>query len=143
MLDADMELWGMRWLPALREFEGFLARWEPALGVPATNESSRGQDPIAVTYVDHIFVAVHAEAAPLLLPYDTSLDRPCNWASQWYLTVLASALFRNHVLMLPSMRGANPVHANYSRFDCLANFGGLSSRLRSKLPNRTRNCILP
>ena len=90
---------------------------------------------------DHIFVAVHAEAAPALLPYDASLDEDCAWTSQWYFTLLASALFRHHVLMLPSVVVINPSHSNYPKDNCIAHMTNVSAYLRASVPVASQGCF--
>ena len=89
------------WPQALPLFVSFLQDWEPAIGVPdaITSLPSSLTEPRSILGFDHIFMAVHNEAALALLPYDTSFDSENAWVSQWRLSLLAAALCRNHVLL--------------------------------------------
>jgi len=100
-----------------------------------------GSSPLAVSMFDDIFVAVHADAAPALLPYETDRDRKCSWVSQWIFKLTACALFRNHTLMFPALRVHNPEHSLYPRQDCFLAFGNASQRLRDLAPSSAGDCL--
>eukprot|EP00929_Paragymnodinium_shiwhaense_P079930 TRINITY_DN41674_c0_g1_i1.p1 TRINITY_DN41674_c0_g1~~TRINITY_DN41674_c0_g1_i1.p1 ORF type:complete len:482 (-),score=96.84 TRINITY_DN41674_c0_g1_i1:743-2188(-) len=146
LMDADAQA-APSWPTALSLFEGFLRSWEPAVGLlehddplePVLNDSA---PPRSMWAFDHIFMAVHGEAARVLLPYDTSWDETCYWVSQWVLTSLASALYRNHILLLPAARIYNPEHSKYPQANCPEQFGAASRRLRAAAPPAARSCIL-
>lgn len=147
MLDADTVA-VPPWHVALPRFEAFLADWLPAVGVPTLDYGDPFQDSVNATAIpesvcsfDHIFLAVHAEAAVSLLPYDAENDSRCRLASQWKLTAIASALFRNHVLMLPSVRVLNPVHSKYRKDDCLQEMISITDQLRERAPPAVRSCF--
>mmetsp|Transcript_141165 Transcript_141165/g.451218 ORF Transcript_141165/g.451218 Transcript_141165/m.451218 type:complete len:555 (-) Transcript_141165:25-1689(-) len=138
------------WSEALPRLEAILLHWLPAVGLPATNPAHwcpRGCDrgiASASTRVfdyDHIFVAVHADAAAALLPYNGSLDGSCWWVSQWRFTLLSLALFRNHVLLFPSMLVSNPVHSSYGKELCEDYMLQATERLRFEAPPAARDCF--
>eukprot|EP00928_Gymnodinium_smaydae_P015627 TRINITY_DN15790_c0_g2_i1.p1 TRINITY_DN15790_c0_g2~~TRINITY_DN15790_c0_g2_i1.p1 ORF type:complete len:569 (-),score=110.70 TRINITY_DN15790_c0_g2_i1:137-1765(-) len=159
MLDADVEA-ALPWTQALHRFETFLDGWRPAVGLPAFGaygdaagsgdpENSGARDalpasedyPRSVFHFDHIFVAVHSEAAPALLPYASELDGACAWVSQWRLSLLATALFRRRVALLPSVRVLNPSHSKYPKDECLARMANASAELRGKAPPEAAGCF--
>eukprot|EP00747_Dinoflagellata_sp_TGD_P089251 gnl/TRDRNA2_/TRDRNA2_164255_c0_seq2.p1 gnl/TRDRNA2_/TRDRNA2_164255_c0~~gnl/TRDRNA2_/TRDRNA2_164255_c0_seq2.p1 ORF type:complete len:499 (-),score=102.42 gnl/TRDRNA2_/TRDRNA2_164255_c0_seq2:221-1501(-) len=132
------------WDISLPLFKAFLQEWEPAVGLPGygyDNPPEGNPPPRSVFNFDHIFVAVHKDAISKLLPYDANFDRTCAWVSQWVFTVIASALFRNHVLMLPSVYINNPRHAKYPRDNCLQQMANASTIIREYVPKESRSCI--
>eukprot|EP00929_Paragymnodinium_shiwhaense_P100665 TRINITY_DN63175_c0_g1_i1.p1 TRINITY_DN63175_c0_g1~~TRINITY_DN63175_c0_g1_i1.p1 ORF type:complete len:574 (-),score=115.85 TRINITY_DN63175_c0_g1_i1:8-1729(-) len=169
LLDADAEA-EPPWPVALPRFQTFLQDWQPAVGLPvfgsfgqdkeeelqaadlvadarlSTSQGVPGADsseePAAIFHFDHIFIAVHTEAADHLLPYDTALDMDCAWTSQWILTLLATALYRRHVLVLPGFRVINPHHSKYPKDACIARMTEASGKLRGMVrPLESRSCI--
>eukprot|EP00927_Polykrikos_kofoidii_P002305 TRINITY_DN10889_c0_g2_i1.p1 TRINITY_DN10889_c0_g2~~TRINITY_DN10889_c0_g2_i1.p1 ORF type:complete len:506 (-),score=68.54 TRINITY_DN10889_c0_g2_i1:167-1684(-) len=142
-LDADTEV-APPWPVAVEQFESFLREWEPAVGLPAY-ESFPLQNSVAVSTdvfnFDHIFLAIHTEAASALLPYDTRFDQSCWWVSQWITTKLALAFFRNHVLLLTSVIVRNPTHSTYNRNACWAQMTAASRRLQDSSPTAAKSCF--
>eukprot|EP00747_Dinoflagellata_sp_TGD_P078099 gnl/TRDRNA2_/TRDRNA2_159899_c0_seq1.p1 gnl/TRDRNA2_/TRDRNA2_159899_c0~~gnl/TRDRNA2_/TRDRNA2_159899_c0_seq1.p1 ORF type:complete len:494 (+),score=71.67 gnl/TRDRNA2_/TRDRNA2_159899_c0_seq1:174-1655(+) len=144
LLDGDVQF-QPPWPIAQAKFLSFLSEWAPAVGLPAYIDGPATGDgadePRAVCYFDHIFLAVHADAIPNLLPYDVTFDRPCAWVSQWTFTLLASALFKDHVLMLPSVRVVNTRHGSYRKEQCFDEMVKASERLRAAAPPAAQNCF--
>ena len=139
------------WAEALPAFKEFLSEWEPAVGLPRVlglndvtlQSETDAHTPTAVYDFDHILWAVHAEAAPALLPFDnTSSDQQCVWLSPWKISILASVLFKNHVLISPSMLVGNAEHAVYPKSDCQLLKTSMALRLRSTAPRKLQDCFV-
>eukprot|EP00929_Paragymnodinium_shiwhaense_P051582 TRINITY_DN25938_c0_g1_i2.p1 TRINITY_DN25938_c0_g1~~TRINITY_DN25938_c0_g1_i2.p1 ORF type:complete len:540 (-),score=123.64 TRINITY_DN25938_c0_g1_i2:331-1950(-) len=153
MMDADTVA-VPPWRIALPRFEAFLADWQPAVGVPAyidprgvdgempsEKDNTTGRLPHSVFQFDHICLAIHAEAAPALLPYEPEYDGSCNWVSQWKLTALASGIYRDHVLVLPTVRVLNPAHSKYAKDECMKHMAKVSEELRAEAPPGSQSCF--
>jgi len=157
--DSDLEAVG-GWRSRLPGFEAFLLEeWQPAVGVPTfINEasdlpythlfqleqaSSDPNRPRTTYHFDYMFVAVHREAARLLLPLDSSLDVRNAIVSQWNMTIWAGLLFRGHVLVYRGMEIRNPEHGRApDSKDLQAELEAVSAGLRRRLPSRVRHCVL-
>eukprot|EP00929_Paragymnodinium_shiwhaense_P052538 TRINITY_DN26316_c0_g1_i4.p1 TRINITY_DN26316_c0_g1~~TRINITY_DN26316_c0_g1_i4.p1 ORF type:complete len:313 (-),score=58.87 TRINITY_DN26316_c0_g1_i4:581-1519(-) len=136
MMDGDADA-SPPWKVVVPDFLDFLRDWQPAVGLPAPGdfpEQPSGTTPLSVFLFDHIFLAVHVQAAERLLPYDTSYDKDCSWVSQWHLTLQSNSLYKGHTLVLPSFRIRNPGHADYPRFNCYHHMAAASARLRARAP---------
>merc|ERR1712048_533599 len=67
-------------------------------------------DPRTVYWHDQMFVAVHREASQLIFPLDAELDMVDAMISQWNMSVMASLLFRGHILLYKGLQVRNPLH---------------------------------
>eukprot|EP00933_Yihiella_yeosuensis_P019105 TRINITY_DN15505_c0_g1_i1.p1 TRINITY_DN15505_c0_g1~~TRINITY_DN15505_c0_g1_i1.p1 ORF type:complete len:393 (-),score=41.50 TRINITY_DN15505_c0_g1_i1:60-1169(-) len=154
MADSDVKP-SLPWPVAVRRFESLLSRWHPAVGLPFVRQQ---QDPslkiqlprsgpglgVASNHVfnfDHTLMAVHAEAAPRILPYNASLDATCWWVALRSVTLLSLALFRNHVLLFPAVQVTNPSHSEYSKVNCQRQEDSQAAFLRSLAPPHAQNCF--
>lgn len=143
-LDADA-VSDPPWEFALPRFFGLLRDWQPAVAVPDVSTSDLPVKiealPRAISRFDHIFVALHSDAARHLLPYDSSLDATCWWTSQKALASVAAALFRGHVLLFPSVRVHNPNHGSYPKSNCTAEYKQVLQRFRAQAPPDAQSCF--
>eukprot|EP00929_Paragymnodinium_shiwhaense_P063008 TRINITY_DN31507_c0_g1_i2.p1 TRINITY_DN31507_c0_g1~~TRINITY_DN31507_c0_g1_i2.p1 ORF type:complete len:318 (+),score=40.86 TRINITY_DN31507_c0_g1_i2:841-1794(+) len=57
------------------------------------------------------------------------------------MSILASALYKDHVLLLPSVRVDNPMHSRYPRDYCTPLFANASEQLRQKAPPAAHSCL--
>lgn len=94
---------------------------------------------MAIWNFDHIVLAVHSDASAGLLPYKTEYDADCWWTSQWTLNLLAGALFRNHVLMIPAVNVLNEKHSTPPA--CTEHLQQASARARETVHADVRSCF--
>ncbi|CAE8676702.1 unnamed protein product, partial [Polarella glacialis] len=88
-LDGDVEVYPGDWASSLLGFESFLQIWSPAVGVPLffnadvpfllthlfkKEQHQDPEEPLSISWYDQLFVAIHREAAQVILPLDPSWD---------------------------------------------------------------------
>ena len=96
---------------AWTSFEQYLLEWEPAVGIPLSEETEyRPRLEVQEVFnYDQSVVAYHVEAAPLLLPlweYEGAEDDLT--ASGTVQATIAHAAFRHHVLQFNALRVVQP-----------------------------------
>jgi hypothetical protein len=115
----------------LRAFEAFLAKHEPAVGVPwygcskgrrCAEEKRRGVEAFPSFHTDHILIAYHRSVRSSLWPLQSQYDPPCWWTSQWMQTTRASLLYPGRVLAYPRFQIVNKRSRTYPRLECPMSF---------------------
>jgi len=155
--DADAVAHGS-WPVALPDWERFLKEWEPAIGAPLFfkedlpflythlfNREHRAdpKHPRSIYWHDQMFMAVHREAARVVLPMDSSLDTRDHMISQWKMLSEASLLWRGHVLLHMGMQVVNPAHGRPEDDEGLeSQCKNVSATLRSQVPPKLQRCVL-
>jgi len=121
-------------------FERFLSDWQPAVGsvfhdnaCPACGRVGH----VASLYrIDHALLAVHGEAAEVLLPYNLSVDAPrCFYHPPIFMTAKAAALYPGHILRYEGLDVGKQKHSKHS-VQRMCNFTWVYQQLRATLPAR-------
>eukprot|EP00930_Biecheleria_cincta_P051000 TRINITY_DN36159_c0_g1_i1.p1 TRINITY_DN36159_c0_g1~~TRINITY_DN36159_c0_g1_i1.p1 ORF type:complete len:367 (-),score=31.51 TRINITY_DN36159_c0_g1_i1:252-1352(-) len=98
--------------------------------------------PRSVHNYDDILLAVHADVAAKLLPFDTQLDAEtgCALLSHWKFKLLANAIYRDHNLLDSSSKIDNEEHrADYST--CIVHVHKVAERLQLSTPKSLHRCF--
>ena len=133
-----------------RSFEKFLIAYRPPIA--STPYCSGASTKCVTTNVPSVYVvkrliifdaafnAIHYEALPYLLPYNTKGDARSWWFSQAYLQMLATYYFKDFVLIYSEVTTVNVLHRKYPRSgiatEMYCNFEAFVDilRKRNKLP---------
>ena len=124
-------------------FEHFLRTWQPAVGSvyhdhACTNRSGcQRVGSVSSHYrMDHALLAVHAEAAEHLLPYNTSVEVPrCFYHPPAFMTAKAAALYPGHILRYEALDVGKQQHSRHSQSGA-CNFEWVYQQLLATLPAR-------